>query len=86
MRVTVLVFSAIVVTALSRVTAVGTSFTSVTSIVKLWVLSDVSELVALTEMVWDVAASKFSKEPSATVTTPVVELISKRPSALSVRL
>ena len=42
--------------------------------------------LACTVMVWLVADSKLSSLPLATVTTPVVGSMAKRPPALSVRL
>ncbi len=41
-----------------------------------------SALVARMVMLWEVAASKLSSVPSATLTTPVELLIAKRPPAL----
>ena len=81
-------FSAIVlVAALVSVGVVtSNSSTSVTAIVKVWVLVEVSELVAVTVMEWEAAVSKLSKVPSSTVTTPVLGSIAKRPPELSVRL
>ena len=55
------------------------SSTSVKLIVKLAVEKLVSLEVARTVMVWLVAASKFNRVLLATVTTPVLLLIVKRP-------
>ena len=60
------------------------SSTSVTVMVKVWVLNEPSATVAWTVMVWLAAVSESSSVPSATVTTPVVASMAKRPPALSV--
>ncbi len=54
------------------------SSTSVRLIVKFSVVKLPSALVARMVMLWEVAASKLSSVPSATLTTPVELLIAKR--------
>ncbi len=66
--------------------AVGRSFCGNTLIVKTRVEDDVSLLVTRTMMLWLVAFSKSSRLPSATVTTPVVAWMAKRPPASSVSM
>ena len=66
--------------------AVGGSFTLLTSMVKLCVVNNPPASAALTLSVWLVAASKFSRLPPATLTTPLLGSIAKRPPASSNRL
>ena len=65
---------------------VGVSITLLTAMLKTPLLVEPSALEASTVMEWLVAVSKSSSVPLATVTTPVVLLIAKRPPALSVKL
>ena len=60
------------------------SSTSSTLIVKTVSAVEPSALVARTVMVWLDAASRSSRLPSATVTTPVALLMANRPPASSV--
>ena len=56
------------------------------AIVKLRVVNELSVLVARTVIVWLAAASRSRTAPLATVTTPVLASIAKRPPASSSRL
>ena len=59
------------------------SSTSETLMVNACVVNEPSTLVARTTMPCEAAVSRSSSDPSATVTTPVVPLIVKRPPASS---
>ena len=67
----------------SLIGPISNSSTSFRLIVKPRVENDVSLLVARTVMLCEAAASRSSSVPSATVTTPVIALMAKRPPALS---
>ncbi len=67
---------------LSLTGVTSNSSTSVRLIVKFSVVELPSALVARMVMLCEVAASKLSREPSATLTTPVLASIAKRPPAL----
>ena len=64
---------------------VNSDVSSVTPMVKLWAEVELSELVAVTSMVWLVAVSKSILAPGATVTTPVAGSIWNRPLGLLLR-
>src|SRR5207244_7689416 len=59
---------------------------SVTAIVKLWVVNAPLASAALTVIEWLVEVSYSRWLASATLTTPVEELMANRPPALSLRL